>query len=87
MPTDYILKKAQTYQFWKVTKQKLIKCSNCTMAMGVNLNHINVTERHYDNPNLTFKNQNELEPNDEHVEFNCIMGFQKFSLPLYRILF
>ena len=47
------------------------------MAMGVNLNHINVTERHYNNPNLTFVNQNELEPNDEHVEFNCIIGIQK----------
>ena len=53
------------------------------MAIGVNLNHINVTERHYNNPNLTFKNQNELEPKDEHVEFNCIMGIQKFSLLLY----
>ena len=53
------------------------------MAMGVNLNHINVTERHYNNQNLTFKNQNELEPNDEHVEFNCIMGIQKFPLLLY----
>ena len=57
------------------------------MAVGVNLNHINVTERHYNNPNLTFINQNELETNDEHVEFNCIIGIQKFSLLLYWILF
>ena len=55
------------------------------MAMGVNynLNHINVTERNYNNLNLTFKNQNELEPNDELIEFNSIMGIQKFSLLLY----
>ena len=48
------------------------------MAMGVD-----VTERHYNNPNLTFKNQNELEPDDEHVEINSIIGIQKFSLLLY----
>ena len=56
------------------------------MAMGVILNHINVTERH-NSPNLTFRIQNELKPNDEHVEFNCIMGIPKVSLLLYWILF
>ena len=52
------------------------------MAMGVNLNHINVTEKHYNNQNLTFRIQNELEPIDEHVEFNSILGIQKISLIL-----
>ena len=52
------------------------------MAMGVTLYHINVTERHYNNQNLTFRIQNELESNDEHVEFSSILGIQKFSMRL-----
>ena len=50
------------------------------MAMGVTLNHINVTERHYNNQNLTFRIQNELESNDEHIKFNSILGIQKFCM-------
>ena len=49
------------------------------MAMGVTLYHINVTERHYSNQNLNFRIQNELKSNDEHVEFNSILGIQKSS--------
>ena len=78
------MKRARTYEtVLKLAKQKSIRCNNCTMAMGVTLNHINVTERHYNNQNLTFKIQNELESNDEHVEFNFILGIQKFSMLSY----
>ena len=78
----HIVKRARTYQFLKLTKQKSVRGNNCAMAMGVNLNHINVTEKHYNNQNLTFRIQNELEPIDEHVEFNSILGIQKISLIL-----
>ena len=53
------------------------------MAMEVTLNHINVTERNYNNQNLIFRIQNELESNDEHVEFNSILGIQKSSMLSY----
>ena len=58
-----------------------------SMAMGVTLDRINVTERHYNNQNLTFRIQNELESNDEHAEFNSILGIQKSSMLSYWTLF
>ena len=61
----YIVKRARTYEtVLKLTKQKSIRCNNSTMAMGVTLYYINVTERHYNNQNLNFRIQNELESND-----------------------
>ena len=77
----YIVKRARTYEtVLKLTKQKSIRCNNSTMAMGATLYYINVTERHYNNQNLNFRIQNELESNDEHVELNSILGIQKSSM-------